>query len=367
MSDACDACLRRGHLVGVLAPHIAGLLDRRRKRPGGLLSLPDEELVKAVGSSESKSDAYAFLESFEAAGARDRLRASGVGSSCVHAGAYPRALLALTDAPTALFHLGRSDLLPAVDIEPAATVVGTRRASPYGLGMAHELGRGLGTAGITVVSGLALGVDAAAHRGALEADGSTIAVLACGPDIPYPRRHSELHRQVCEEGLVISEMPPGTPAFKWAFPARNRVMAALGRVTIVVEAGECSGTLITAEVAQDLGRTVAAVPGRVTSRMAAGGNRLLREGAAVVRDAQDALDELLGVGARTLAAPAEVDIEPSERRLLDAVEGGLDVDGICAAAAVTAGQARAGLAGLEAKGLVRRHGLATWERVTPPS
>jgi DNA processing protein len=144
-------------------------------------------------------------------------------------------------------------------------------------------------------------------------------------------------------------------------------MAALGRLTVVVEAGERSGTLITAEVAQDIGRTVAAVPGRVTSRMAAGGNRLLREGAAVVRDAQDALDELFGVGVRTVPEPAAARLEPLERRLLDAVEAGLDIDGICVAAAVTAGEARAGLAVLEAKGLVRRHGLAAWERAASHS
>jgi DNA processing protein len=357
VSEACDACLRRGHLVGHLAPHIAGILDRRRKRPAGLLSLPDEVLVEAVAGNERKA-AYAYLESFDPTRARELLEAAGVGSACIHGGAYPDVLSDLTDAPAALFHVGRCELLAGVDTEPAATVVGTRRASPYGLGVAHELGRGLGAAGITVVSGLALGVDAAAHRGALEVGGGTVAVLACGPDVPYPRRHSELHRQIRVEGLVVSEMPPGTPAYRWSFPARNRVMAALGRVTIVVEAGEHSGTLITAEVAQDIGRTVAAVPGRVTSRMAAGGNRLLREGAAVVRDAQDALDELLGVGARAAVEPASASLDP----LLDAVEAGLDIDDICAAAVVTAGEARAGLAGLEAKGLVRRHGLAAWER-----
>ncbi len=362
MSEACDACLRRGHLVGVLAPYIAGVLDRRRKRPSGLLSLSDEDLIEAVSSEEAKKRAHPFLENFDPGRARERLKAAGVGSCCAHEGVYPEALSVLIDAPAALFHIGRSELLQSVDSEPAATIVGTRRASPYGLGVAHELGRGLGAAGVTVVSGLALGIDAAAHRGALEAGGRTVAVLACGPDITYPRSHASLHEQICKEGLVLSEMPPGTSAFKWSFPARNRIMAALGRATIVVEAGEHSGTLITAEVAQDIGRTVAAVPGRVTSRMAAGGNRLLRDGAAVVRDAQDVLDELLGVGSRTVPEPAGASLDPVERRLLDAVEAGLDIDEICAAAAVTAGEARAGLAGLEAKGLVRRHGLAAWER-----
>ena len=182
-------------------------------------------------------------------------------------------------------------------------VVGSRRPSPYGLEMARSLGRGLAAAGIVVVSGLALGIDAAAHRGCLEVAGVPVAVLAGGPDLPYPRSHRRLYAEVVATGLVLSEMPPGQRAFRWSFPARNRLMAGIAGMTVVVEAAEPSGSLITAEFAQDLGRVVGAVPGRVTARMAAGSNALLRDGAAVVRSPEDVLDDLLGAGAASRRAP----------------------------------------------------------------
>jgi DNA protecting protein DprA len=163
--------------------------------------------------------------------------------------------------------------------------------------VAHALGRGLAAAGVTVVSGLALGIDAAAHRGALAAGGEPLGVLAGGVDVPYPRRNRALHAHVHADGVLVSELPPAHRPQRWSFPARNRIMAALGRLTVVVEAAESSGTLITAEFAAQLGRELGAVPGHVTAQGAAGSNRLLREGAAVIRSPEDALDELLGVGA----------------------------------------------------------------------
>jgi DNA processing protein len=357
--EACDACLRRGYLIGLLAGRIAGLLDRSRRRPVGLLALDDAELAMAVGG-ESAEEALQFLAHFEPRRARADLRRADVRAICRHRDGYPAALRDLSDPPAALFCRGRVELLQAVDVEPAVTVVGTRDASPYGLDVAHDLGRGLAAAGITTVSGMALGVDGAAHRGALGGRGATIAVLACGPDVAYPRRHRDLHRQICADGLVVSELPPRQRAYRWSFPARNRLMAALARLTVVVEASEASGTLITAEFAQDIGRTVGAVPGRVTSRLAAGGNRLLREGAPVIRDAGDVLDELFGIGARPLPLAGAHDLDPAERRLLDAVEAGLDMDGICAFAELEVGAARAALARLEARGLVRRDGFSGW-------
>lgn len=364
-SDACDACLRRGYLIGLLAGRIAGLLDGRgRRRPRGLLALDDAELATAVGG-DGTDEALAFLGRFEPRRARADLRHAGVRAVCRHGAGYPELLDDLEDPPAALFCRGRTELLAAVDEEPAATIVGTRDASPYGLEVAHELGRGLGVAGVTTVSGMALGVDGAVHRGALGVRGATIAVLACGPDVAYPRRHRDLHRRICEHGLVLSELPPGQRAYRWSFPARNRLMAALARLTVVVEAGEGSGTLITVGFAQDMGRSVAAVPGRVTVRAAAGSNRLLREGAPVVRGPEDALDELLGAGVRRPApAPvADERFDALERRLLDAVEAGLDMDGISAFAGIPVAEARAGLARLEALGLVRRDGLlGGWER-----
>ena len=150
-----------------------------------------------------------------------------------------------------------------------------------------------------VVSGLAFGVDACAHRGAIEA-GRTIAVLGCGPDTAYPAAHRSLWRQICEKGLVISEFPPGAGPWRWTFPARNRIMAALAGMTVVVEAAARSGSLITADLAADLGRDLGAVPGPITSRASAAPNNLLAGGACVVRDAQDVLDAMLGAGAKRL-------------------------------------------------------------------
>ena len=147
-----------------------------------------------------------------------------------------------------------------------------------------------------VVSGLAFGIDGCAHRGALDAEGRTIAVLGCGPDNAYPAAHRSLWRRIGEVGLVISEFPPGATPWRWTFPARNRIMAALAGMTVVVEAAARSGSLITADLAADLGRDLGAVPGPVTSRASAGPNDLLAGGACLVRDAQDVLDAMLGAG-----------------------------------------------------------------------
>jgi DNA processing protein len=361
MSTACDACLRRGYLVGLLAGHIAGLLDGRRHRPAELLGLEDVELAMAVGGSHT-DEALQFLAHFEPRRARADLERADVQAVCRHRDSYPEPLRDLGDAPAALFCRGRTELLIATEAEPAVTIVGTRDATPYGLDVAHDLGRGLAVAGITTISGMALGIDAAAHRGALGGRGATIAVLACGPDIAYPRRHRDLHAQIMREGLVVSELPPGQRAYRWSFPARNRIMAALARLTVVVEAGEASGTLITANFAQQLGRAVGAVPGRVTARVARGSNQLLRDGAPVIRDAGDALDELFGLGEPPRLTIADPELDPLERKLLDAVEAGLDMDGICAFAGLPAAEARAALVRLELRGLVRRDGLSGWER-----
>jgi DNA processing protein len=376
MSGACDSCLRRGYLVGLLAGRIAGLVGRPGA-PSGLLALDDPSLAAAVGGPGTR-EALDFLGRFEPRRARADLRHAGVAAVCQHHDGYPAALKELGDQPAVLFCQGRLELLAAIDQEPAVTVVGTRDATPYGIDVAHDIGRGLGVAGIVTVSGMALGVDGSAHRGALGVRGPTIAVLAGGPDVPYPRRHLDLHRQIVDSGLVVAELPPGQRPYRWTFPARNRLMAALGRMTVVVEAGEASGTLITADFAQDLGRTLGAVPGRVTTQVAAGSNRLLRDGAAVIRGASDVLDELFGIGmsgtvdgghaigAAAADTPAPAPVDPIERRLLDAVESNLDLDAISAFAGLPIAEVRVALAQLETRGLIERDGLFGWERVRTP-
>ena len=363
--SACEPCLRRAYLVAELAPRIAGLLGRPGERGRALLALGDEELVHAVAGRRAGA-LRQFLEGFDPRRARSELAVADVAALCRHDDGFPVGLRPLPDAPAVLFAAGATRRLAPLSEGPAATLVGTRRASQYGIEMAYGLGRWVGAAGLPVVSGLAIGVDAAAHRGCLDGCGFPVAVLAGGPDVAYPRRNRPLYERVRRGGLVLSELPPGRRAFRWSFPARNRIMAALGAITVVVEAANPSGSLITAEYAQDLGRTVGAVPGRATSRMAAGSNGLLRDGAAVIRSAQDVLDELLGPGARLepqepQEPPRQPD-DPTLRAALAAVEAGQDVDGVASACGLGAAATRAALARLELEGYLARRGLGAYVR-----
>jgi DNA processing protein len=222
---------------------------------------------------------------------------------------------------------------------------------------------------VPVVSGLALGIDATAHRGCLDGNGLPVAVLAGGADVVYPRRHGRLHRQVSETGIVLSEFPPGTPPYRWSFPARNRIMAGLARMTVVVEAADPSGSLITTDFARDLGRSVAAVPGPVTSRFARGTNGLLKDGAVPVTGTEDVLDELFGAGVRSAAQQADPEPEPEDRvlaQVLEAAERTGSVTAIAQATRLSTAEARAALARLEADGYLVRHGLGGWDRALRP-
>jgi DNA processing protein len=206
---------------------------------------------------------------------------------------------------------------------------------------------------------MALGVDASAHAGALTASAPTVTVLAGGADVPYPASKRRLYAELLARGAVVSEMPPGFGAYRWCFPARNRLIAGLARVTVVVEAAERSGSLITADFAAELGRPVAAVPGQVTSRLAAGSNGLLQAGAALVTGAADVLDLLFAEGGGAARArpahrsPVE-ELEPRLRALLEAVERGGGGLGSLASSAEEARAALRGLTELELRGLVRR-------------
>jgi len=360
---ACDRCLRRSHLIGLLAPRIAGLLDRPgRRRAPGLLALSDRDLTSAV-AGQAAGEVRAALRRFDPAAERERIGTLGLHAACRHGRGYPESLSDLTDAPAVLFSTSPAPL-GAGDGGPVVGIVGTRAASPYGLEVAHALGRGLGAAGVPVVSGLALGIDAAAHRGCLDAGGHTIAVLAGGVDVPYPRQHTRLHERIAARGAIVSEMPPGRRPFKWSFPARNRIMAGLADMVVLVEAADPSGSLITAEFARDLGRAVGAVPGRITARMAAGTNGLLRDGAIPVTGVRDVLDELFGAGVG--AARAVEASEPADatlRGVLQAVEADVAPGEIAAATGLAAADVRAALARLEAMGLVARSGLGSYRRI----
>jgi len=363
--DACDACLRRALLVALLATRIAGLLDRPRSRVAGLLGLPEEALLAAVAGPQADGVLEA-LEGIDLRAKRRSFEQAQVAAVCRHSSAYPPLLEDLADAPAVLFVAGRRRRLGRLRDEPAVAIVGTRNPSPYGREVAHTLGRGLGAARVPVVSGLALGIDATAHRGCLAGAGMPVAVLACGPDVVYPRRHRALHRDVCEHGLVLSELPPGTRPFRWSFPARNRIMAGLAQLTVVVEAADPSGSLITSDFARDLNRAVAAVPGHVTARVARGTNGLLRDGAVPVTGPADVLDELFGAGMRTVPpaderAPPEPG-DPLLRRVLEAAERHQLVAAVAADARISIAAARAALGRLESEGYLARRDLGGWER-----
>ncbi len=202
----------------------------------------------------------------------------------------PPLLRAIHDPPARLYLRGECG--PELLTRPAVAIVGARACSPYGAQVARMLGRELAAAGVVVVSGMARGIDAEAHRGALETDGHTLAVLGCGIDRDYPAAHAGLARQIAERSLLVSEYEPGVEPVPWRFPARNRLIAGLCAATIVVEARERSGALITADFALEEGREVFAVPGEITSSLSAGTNALLRLGATPLTAAADVLESL---------------------------------------------------------------------------
>jgi DNA processing protein len=201
---------------------------------------------------------------------------------------YPVELGDLADPPLALFVRGRS----LATLVRRVAIVGARRSTPMGLEVARDIGRGIAGAGGCVVSGAARGIDTAAHEGALEAGGATIAVLGSGIDVPYPARNARLLQRVADSGAVVTEYPPGVPAQAFRFPARNRIVAALADAVVIVEGATGSGSLITADHALDLGRQVFAVPGPVTSPLSEVPLALIRDGATLVRGARDVIEDL---------------------------------------------------------------------------
>jgi DNA processing protein len=212
---------------------------------------------------------------------------------------YPRALLAIGDPPPAFYFVGRRELLN----RPALAIVGSRNATPPGVEQAEAFGAALSTAGLTIVSGLATGIDAAAHRGGLSADGSSIAVVGTGLDRYYPPANRALQQRLEREGGIVSEFPLGMPPLPENFPRRNRLISGLSRGVLVVEATLNSGSLITARLAVEQGREVFAIPGSIHSPFSKGAHRLIRDGAKLVETAQDVLEELRFEAPPTSPAP----------------------------------------------------------------
>ncbi|MBB4013922.1 DNA processing protein [Niveibacterium umoris] len=269
---------------------------------------------------------------------------------------YPQALLQSADPPLLLYVKGRTELLN----RPALAMVGSRNATAQGLANAEAFARALSEAGLLIVSGLALGIDAAAHRGGLEGVGGTLAFIGTGADRIYPARNAPLARRIAEGGAIVSEFPLGTPSVAHNFPKRNRLIAGLAQGVLVVEAAPASGSLITARLAGELGREVFAIPGSIHSPMSKGCHQLIKQGAKLVESAQDVLDELRWAvpGARS-AAPqtlvAGTPPAPGEERVLAAMGfDPADVDTLCTRSNLTPDALFAILLELELDGRVAR-------------
>jgi len=308
----------------------------------------DEALAVATEPSRLTTlleEADTLLERTRGCGAR--LAICGVASSGDDLAAYPSSLADLPDPPPLLFVRGHAEWLTGGVV---VSIVGTRQATAYGERIARELAGQLARAGALVLSGMARGIDGAAHRGALGSGGRSGAVLGTGVDIAYPAAHRALHGQLAADGVLASEQPPGEHATGGSFPERNRIIAALSSVVIVIEAGKKSGALITAARALELGRVVAAVPGQIDSPQSAGSNELLRDGAQLIASAEDAL-ALAGL---TLAprAPAP-EVSGPDRAVWDALSrGALDLDMLASTTALPAREVMAAVTRLELSGAV---------------
>jgi DNA processing protein len=337
-------------------PHIGpARIDRLLQRFGSLeaaWSAPVPSL-RAVLEGRPLAELISVRSSLDPARELQRLDAMGIRVSHPGHPAYPRLLVEISGRPPVLYFRGEL----SAD-ETTVAIVGTRRSTPYGRQAAEAIAAEIARAGVTVVSGMARGIDGAAHRAALEAGGRTIAVLGSGVDVIYPADHRRLAEQIVASGAIVSEHPPGAKPDAVNFPARNRIISGMSTGVIVVEAPLRSGALITATFAADQGRDVFVVPGSVFSEATAGTSALLRDGARVIRDGADVLEDLgLGSGARARVRQTELPLDDDERALI-AVLGSdaRHIDDLADDIGLPAAQTGALLLTMELKGLVRNQG-----------
>ena len=259
----------------------------------------------------------AYLDGF-----LETLEEKGITAVCRLNSLYPNQLLEVFAPPLTLYCKGRLELLQA---EKMIAIIGTREPTPYGRTVAGKISRSLGENGVTVVSGMARGIDICAHLGALEVQGDTIAVLGCGVDIAYPADKASVYEQICREGLVISEYIPGTKPLAGNFPARNRIISGLSRGVVVVEAGERSGTNITVNYALDQGKDIFAVPGSIVSKTSVSTNLLIKSGCEVITSEEDVLEFYGWAGRKRRqveAAKLKLELTFQQRIITDALEQG---------------------------------------------
>src|SRR5579884_1481491 len=313
----------------------AGQLIAIFRTPQAIFRASRSELEAAGlpgGVAQSIASGCAFEE---AAGQQEKLRESGAQLIPLTDPRYPPRLLDIFDPPPVLYVRGRVELLHSVMIG----VVGTRRPTAYGTAVAARLARDLAaSAGLTISSGMARGIDTAAHKAVLEAEGNTVAVFGCGVDQVYPAENRKLSLEIAEKGLTVSEFPMGTPAYPQNFPVRNRIISGMSAGVVIVEGGEYSGSSITAKLAAEQGREVFAVPGNITSKMSWGPNLLIKQGAKLVQEWNDVVVELSAEDRRRLsdhfrnqlnlnnintdesALPAAASLKPASRAVFQALK-----------------------------------------------
>jgi DNA processing protein len=271
------------------------------KSPPGIFRCSATEL-EAAGLSPAQARNLASGCSFEeAVDQYERMHRSGAEMITIQDPRYPQLLREIFDPPIILFTLGRTELLSL----PAIAIVGTRRATPYGLAAAERLGGDLARAGLVITSGMARGIDTAAQRAALAEGGDTISVFGCGVDVLYPADNRRLYQDIAQKGLLLSEFPMGAPAYPQNFPIRNRIVSGLSLGVLIVEGAQHSGSTITAKLAMDQGREVFAVPGNITSPMSWAPNLLIKQGAKLVQEWSDVTNELAPAVRRELVLKAQ--------------------------------------------------------------
>jgi DNA processing protein len=300
-----------------LLPGVGPRTVRRWLEQTGSARAAWRNLPGLIGARPSAAEMLAAQRSVRPEAVLALARARGMAVLALTDPAYPARLRVIPDPPVALFVRGM------LDDDAAVAIVGSRRATPYGRAVAGRLAADLAAAGVTIVSGLARGIDAAAHQAALEAGGRTIAVLGCGIDVTYPREHRRLVEAIAGRGALVSEFPPGTPPLPGHFPRRNRVISGMALGVVVVEGAEDSGALVTVDYALDQGREVFAVPGSIFSAKSRAPHHLLREGARVVEGADDVLDELrLAPASGAPPAPRALPVSGDEAQVLALLDAG---------------------------------------------
>jgi DNA processing protein len=351
-SGVCPRCSRRDWLLERLSARL-DFRTRDLPRFWRLLELPDRELIEAIGGRR-RDELHAAYAQYEPGSAH---AGAGVQRMCRHNHAFPLRLRNNPLAPHTLCLRGGSDRLAEMLAEPVVAIVGTRRASDYGMETARGLARGLAAAGVTVASGLCDGIPVAVHLGALEANGKTLTVMAGGVEHCSPAWCAALYRRLRRVGCAISETPSHMRPRHWCVPARVRTLALLAQLVIVVEAEERPWELACASVAQMLDRKIAAVPGRVNSPVSRGTNALLVDGARLVRNPQDALDALYGADTREVPdtpTEASAKLDPRLRAILELVGAGRDTVAKLIADGARSADVELALVELELSGLIVR-------------